>query len=110
MQQLHDGDCGLMTANADKIDYNADHHRRRAHRQRRRRQAGRGEFHGEHMLYNTNTGEMESGDKSRRPARAHGDGAEDRQARREPQQLRFPDYDAPRNRHRKPPQNPAAQH
>ncbi|MHB8447336.1 MAG: lipopolysaccharide transport periplasmic protein LptA [Rudaea sp.] len=64
LQQLHDGDCSLMTADADTIDYDnlsgvavltgnvsvIEH--------------GKGEFHGQRMRYNTNTGEMESGDAS----------------------------------------------
>lgn len=64
MQQVHDGDCGLMTTNANKIDYNPITYLAELTGGVVVDQAGRGEFHGEHMLYNTDTGDMESGDKS----------------------------------------------
>ena len=71
MQQLHDGDCSLMTANADKIDYNPLTNLAELTGNVVVVQAGRGEFHGEHMIYNTDTGDMESGDTSNPAARVH---------------------------------------
>ena len=71
MQQLHDGDCSLMTANADKIDYNPLTYIAELTGDVVVVQAGRGEFHGQHMFYNTDTGDMESGDKSSPAARVH---------------------------------------
>jgi lipopolysaccharide export system protein LptA len=64
MEQVHDGDCGLMTADADTIDYHADTDIADMTGHVVVNQAGKGEFHGEHMLYNTNTGEMQSGDNT----------------------------------------------
>ncbi len=64
MQQLHDGDCALMTADADTIDYHNDTSIAILTGHVIVVQKGKGEFHGEHMVYNTDTGEMESGDKS----------------------------------------------
>ena len=64
LQQLQDNDAGLMTADADKIDYNADTGIAELSGNVSVVQQGRGEFHGAHMTYNTNTGEMESGDNS----------------------------------------------
>jgi lipopolysaccharide export system protein LptA len=64
MQQVHDGDCGLMTADADTIDYHNDTGIAILTGHVVVVQKGKGEFHGEHMTYNTNTGEMESGDNS----------------------------------------------
>ena len=71
MQQVHDGDCGLMTTNANKIDYNPITYIADLSGGVAVVQAGRGEFHGEHMLYNTDTGDMESGDKSSPASRVH---------------------------------------
>jgi lipopolysaccharide export system protein LptA len=71
MQQVHDDDCSLMTAEADKIDYNPQTNLAELTGNVKVVQAGRGEFHGEHMLYNTDTGDMESGDKSSPDARVH---------------------------------------
>lgn len=71
MQQVHDGDCGLMTTNANKIDYNPITYVAELSGGVVVDQAGRGEFHGEHMLYNTDTGDMESGDKSSPAGRVH---------------------------------------
>jgi len=53
---------GLMTADADQIDFNNDTSVAVLTGNVKVVQAGRGEFHGEKMTYNTNTGEMESGD------------------------------------------------
>jgi lipopolysaccharide export system protein LptA len=64
LQQLHDGDCGLMSADADSIDYHTGTGIAILTGHVVVVQKGKGEFHGEHMLYNTNTGEMESGDNS----------------------------------------------
>jgi lipopolysaccharide export system protein LptA len=64
LQQLHDGDCGLMTADADSIDYDNLTGIALLTGNVTVIQHGKGEFHGERMRYNTNTGEMESGDAS----------------------------------------------
>jgi lipopolysaccharide export system protein LptA len=64
LQQLHDGDCGLMTADADNIDYDNLTGIALLTGNVTVIQHGKGEFHGERMRYNTNTGEMESGDSS----------------------------------------------
>jgi lipopolysaccharide export system protein LptA len=53
---------GLMTANADKIDYDADTSIAVLTGNVVVVQQGSGTFNGEHMTYNTNTGEMESSD------------------------------------------------
>ena len=71
MQQVHDGDCGLMTATADKIDYNPLTNLAELTGGVVVVQAGRGEFHGEHMIYNTDTGDMESGNKAEPSGRVH---------------------------------------
>lgn len=55
---------GLMTAEADKIDFNADTNVAELTGNVVVIQPGRGEFRGAHMTYNTNTGEMQSGDNS----------------------------------------------
>jgi len=55
---------GLMTAESDKIDYNADTSIAVLTGNVVVNQPGRGEFKGAYMTYNTNTGEMESGDKT----------------------------------------------
>ena len=64
MEQLHDDDCGLMTADADTIDYHNDTSLAVLSGNVKVIQKGKGEFHGEHMVYNTKTGEMQSGDNS----------------------------------------------
>ena len=64
MEQLHDGDCSLMTADADTIDYHTDTDLADLKGHVNVVQKGKGEFHGEHMVYNTRTGEMQSGDNS----------------------------------------------
>lgn len=64
LQQVHDGDCGLMTADADNIDYDNLTGIALLTGSVTVIQHGKGEFHGERMRYNTNTGEMESGDSS----------------------------------------------
>jgi lipopolysaccharide export system protein LptA len=64
MQQVHDDDCGLMTADANTIDYNVETGVATLTGQVLVVQKGKGESHSEHMIYNTNTGEMESGDNS----------------------------------------------
>ena len=64
LEQIHDDDCGLMTADADTIDYHTDTDLADLKGHVSVNQKGKGEFHGEHMVYNTRTGEMESGDNS----------------------------------------------
>jgi lipopolysaccharide export system protein LptA len=64
MQQLRDGDCGLMSADANTIDYKPLTNLAELTGGVKVVQAGRGESHSEHMLYNTDTGEMEAGDNS----------------------------------------------
>lgn len=64
MEQLQDNDGGLITADADKIDYNSDTSIADLTGNVTVVQQGRGTFHGTHMTYNTNTGEMESGDNT----------------------------------------------
>jgi lipopolysaccharide export system protein LptA len=55
---------GLVTSNADRIDYNADSSIAELTGNVTVVEAGRSEFHGTHMTYNTDTGEMESGDNT----------------------------------------------
>ena len=55
----NDGD--LVISNADQIDYNADTNVAVLDGNVSVVRQGRSEFHGEHMVYNTETGEMESG-------------------------------------------------
>ena len=55
---------GLVTSSADKIDYNADTAIAELTGNVTVIQQGRSEFHGTHMTYDTNTGEMESGDNT----------------------------------------------
>jgi lipopolysaccharide export system protein LptA len=64
MQQVHDGDCSVMTADANTIDYKPLTHIAELTGAVKVVQAGRGESHSEHMIYNTDTGDMESGDNS----------------------------------------------
>jgi lipopolysaccharide export system protein LptA len=71
MQQVHDGDCSMMTTDANRIDYNPITDIAELTGGVVIVQAGRGNFHGEHMLYNTDTGDMESGDKSSPDSRVH---------------------------------------
>ncbi|MEO7064263.1 MAG: lipopolysaccharide transport periplasmic protein LptA [Dokdonella sp.] len=54
----------LVTSSADKIDYNADTAIAELTGNVTVVQQGRSEFHGTHMTYDTNTGEMESGDNT----------------------------------------------
>jgi lipopolysaccharide export system protein LptA len=61
LEQLQDKG-GLITANADKIDYNGDTSIAVLTGNVTVVQQGSGTFNGEHMTYNTNTGEMESTD------------------------------------------------
>ena len=63
LEQQQDGG-GLMTAESDRIDYNADTSIAVLTGNVVVNQPGRGEFRGATMTYNTNTGEMESGDKT----------------------------------------------
>jgi lipopolysaccharide export system protein LptA len=63
IEQKQDGG-GLMTADSDKIDFNADTNVAELTGNVVVIQPGRGEFRGAHMTYNTNTGEMQSGDNS----------------------------------------------
>lgn len=69
VEQQQDGG-GTMTADADQIDFNNETSIAVLTGNVKVVQAGRGEFHGEKMTYNTNTGEMESGDASGN-SRAH---------------------------------------
>jgi lipopolysaccharide export system protein LptA len=71
MQQVHDGDCMPMTATADKIDYNPLTNLAELTGRVVIVQQGRGEFHGEHMIYNTDTGDMESGNRADQSGRVH---------------------------------------
>ena len=64
MQQLQDNGDGLITADANKIDFNSDTGIADLTGNVTIVQQGRGTFHGTHMTYNTNTGEMESGDNT----------------------------------------------
>jgi lipopolysaccharide export system protein LptA len=64
MQQLHDGDCGLMSADAATIDYKPLSNLAELTGSVKVVQAGRGESHSQHMIYNTETGDMESGDSA----------------------------------------------
>lgn len=64
LEQVHDGDCSLMTADADTIDYHTDTDIADLKGNVHVIQKGKGDFKGEHMVYNTKTGEMESGDNS----------------------------------------------
>jgi lipopolysaccharide export system protein LptA len=63
LEQQQDGG-GLMTADADTIDFHNDTSVAELTGDVKVVQQGRGEFHGAHMTYNTNTGEMESGDNT----------------------------------------------
>ena len=61
VEQQQDGG-GTMTADADRIDFDNDSGVAVLTGGVTVVQSGRGEFHGEKMTYNTNTGEMESGE------------------------------------------------
>ncbi|MBA8885060.1 lipopolysaccharide transport periplasmic protein LptA [Dokdonella fugitiva] len=69
VEQQQDGG-GTMTADADQIDFDNQTSIAVLTGNVKVVQSGRGEFHGEKMTYNTNTGEMESGDASG-SSRAH---------------------------------------
>jgi len=71
LQQVHDGDCSLMTANANKIDYNPLTNIAELIGGVVVTQQGRSDSRSEHMIYNTDTGDMESGDTSNPAARVH---------------------------------------
>lgn len=62
MQQVHDGDCTLVTSTADTIDFHNATNIAILTGNVVVVQGGKGEFHGEHMTYNTRTGEMDTGD------------------------------------------------
>lgn len=62
LEQVHDVDCSLMTADAQNIDYNNITGIAVLTKSVTVVQQGKSEFHGEHMTYNTVTGEMEGGD------------------------------------------------
>jgi lipopolysaccharide export system protein LptA len=62
MQQVHDGDCQLVSADADSIDYDNLSGIALLTGNVHVIQHGKGEFRGDRMRYNTNTGEMEGGD------------------------------------------------
>jgi lipopolysaccharide export system protein LptA len=64
MQQLHDGDCSPMSADANTIDYKPLTNLAVLTGNVKVIQGGRGESHSEHMVYNTETGDMEAGDNS----------------------------------------------
>ena len=64
LEQVHDGDCSLMTADAQNIDYNNVTGIAVLTKSVTVVQHGKSEFHGEHMIYNTVTGEMVGGDES----------------------------------------------
>ena len=64
LEQLHDDDCGLMSADADRIDFHVATDIADMTGHVTVVQKGKGEFHGEHMIYNTSTGEMQSGDNA----------------------------------------------
>ncbi|MFT3792593.1 MAG: lipopolysaccharide transport periplasmic protein LptA [Rudaea sp.] len=71
MQQVHDGDCALMTANADRIDYNPLTNLAELTGGVVVTQQGHGDSRSEHMIYNTDTGDMESGNKADPAGRVH---------------------------------------
>ena len=91
LEQVHDIDCSLMTADAQNIDYNNVTGIAVLTRNVTVVQHGKSEFHGEHMVYNTATGEMEGRRPVRREPRAHGHPAQHQGGRRaDHQQLRIP--------------------
>lgn len=64
MQQQLDNDGGLMTATANKIEYNTGSSVAEFTGNVVVIQQGKSEFRGDHMTYNTNTGAMKSGEES----------------------------------------------
>lgn len=70
LEQMLDNDGGLMTADALTVDYKSDTDLVEMTGNVVAVQQGRGEFHGEHMLYHTKTGEMTGGD-DRPDSRVH---------------------------------------
>lgn len=64
MEQQQDNNSGLMTGDAEKLDYKIDTHLVEMTGNVTVVQQKQGTFHGEHMIYNTLTGEMLSGDES----------------------------------------------
>ena len=64
MEQMQDDNGGLMTGDAEKLDYKVDAHLVEMTGNVTVVQQKQGTFHGEHMIYNTLTGEMVSGDES----------------------------------------------
>lgn len=64
MQQVHDGDCMLITSTADTIDFHNDSNTAILTGNVLVLQKGKGQFKGEHMVYNTKTGAMEGGDQT----------------------------------------------
>lgn len=64
IEQRMDNGGGLMTADAAKIDYDADTGVAVLTGAVKVVQQGRGTFNGEHLVYDTNSGEMESGNAS----------------------------------------------
>ncbi|MFZ2236431.1 MAG: lipopolysaccharide transport periplasmic protein LptA [Dokdonella sp.] len=64
MQQQLDNDGGLMTATANKIEYNTGSSVAEFTGDVVVIQQGKSEFRGDHMTYNTNTGAMKSGEES----------------------------------------------
>ncbi len=71
LQQVHDGDCSLVTANADKIDYNPLTSIAELFGGVVVTQQGHGDSRSEHMIYNTDTSDMESGNKADPASRVH---------------------------------------
>jgi len=70
LEQMQDNDGGLMTAQAYTIDYQVANDTVEFTGNVFIVQADRGEFRGERMVYNTKTGEMQSGD-NRPESRVH---------------------------------------
>jgi len=64
IEQMQDNDGGLMTGDAEKLDYKVNDHLVEMTGNVTVVQQKQGTFHGEHMIYNTLTGEMVSGDES----------------------------------------------
>ncbi len=64
MQQVHDDDCRLMKADANTIDYKPLDHLVELTGDVHVVQAGRGETRSQHMIYNTDSSEMQAGDSS----------------------------------------------
>ncbi len=64
VEQMLDNDGGLMTTDALTVDYKSDSDLVEMTGNVVAIQQNRGEFRGEHMLYNTKTGEMTGGDNN----------------------------------------------